>query len=436
MKRLLSLVFMVFLSLQLKAQSIYFPPLAGSSWDTLSMDSLGWCRDKMDTLIDYLGTKNTKAFMLLKDGKIVVEKYYGTFTKDSVWYWASAGKTLTSLMVGIAQQENLLSIYDTTSNYLGNGWTICTTPQERRIRIWNQLTMTNGLNDTVPDNFCTIDTCMKYLADAGTRWAYHTAPYTMLDSVLEVATGLSINTYFTQKVKNLTGMTGLFIPTGFNNVYYSNARSMARFGLLMLNNAYWNTTPVLSDTAYFNQMTNTSQSFNNSYGYLWWLNGKASYMAPQSQIVFPGYLSPAAPADMIAALGKNGQLLNIVKSMNLVWLRLGDAPGVGDVPFLLNDTVWQKLNMAMCSSASISNSPTQQELRLYPNPATDNITLAASLPFTYKIADFTGKVVAAANDSKAVFNISLPNLSNGMYVVYVKYDNGFTDRKLLQVDAR
>jgi len=41
----------------------------------------------------------------VKDGKIVLEKYFGTFTKDSLWYWASAGKTLTAFLVGKAQDE-------------------------------------------------------------------------------------------------------------------------------------------------------------------------------------------------------------------------------------------------------------------------------------------------------------------------------------------
>ena len=44
----------------------------------------------------------------------------------------------------------------------------------------------------------------------------------------------------------------------------------------------------MTDTNYFNQMTSTSQSLNNSYGYLWWLNGKSSYRLPVSQTVFFG----------------------------------------------------------------------------------------------------------------------------------------------------
>jgi hypothetical protein len=35
---------------------------------------------------------------------------------------------------------------------------------------------------------------------------------------------------------------------------------------------------------------------NKSYGCLWWLNGKSSYMQQQSRKVFEGLLFPDAPA--------------------------------------------------------------------------------------------------------------------------------------------
>jgi sulfur carrier protein ThiS len=58
--------------------------------DTISPATLNWCADKIDTLYDFLEQKNTKGFVVLKDGKIVLEKYFGTFNEDSLWYWASA----------------------------------------------------------------------------------------------------------------------------------------------------------------------------------------------------------------------------------------------------------------------------------------------------------------------------------------------------------
>src|ERR1700740_1455643 len=94
----------------LKGQSTYFPPAASSGiWDTIHPSSLGWCTSKVDTLIQYVGNTNAKAFIMLKGGKIVLEKYYGTFTVDSLWFWASAGKSLTSVLVGRAQQDGIIN---------------------------------------------------------------------------------------------------------------------------------------------------------------------------------------------------------------------------------------------------------------------------------------------------------------------------------------
>jgi CubicO group peptidase (beta-lactamase class C family) len=189
--------------------------------------------------------------------------------------------------------------------------------------------MTTGLDDAVtPDNDCTDPGCLVYKADAGTRWAYHNAPYTILDKVVENATGLSYNAYFQQKIRDKIGMNGVwFSGTGYNNVYYSTPRSMARFGLLLLNKGKWDQAVILNDAAYFNAQTNTSQTLNQSYGYLTWLNGKASHMLPGLQLVFNGPMMPNAPADMYAALGKNDQKIYVVPSQNIVVVRMGDAAG-------------------------------------------------------------------------------------------------------------
>ena len=319
---------------------LYFPGNSSSVWDTVSPASLGWCQTNIDSMYNFLDSNNTKAFILLKDGKIVLEEYFDGHTASTSWYWASAGKTLTAFMVGIAQEENYLSITDTTSSYLGQGWTSCSSLQEEKISIWHQLTMTSGLDDGVADPYCTIDTCLTYFSDAETRWAYHNGPYTLLDQVMENATGQSLNAYTTQKLKDPIGMTGLYVQQGFNNVFFSTARSMARFGLLILSNGNWDGNQIMTDTNYFNNMVTTSQNLNESYGYLWWLNGKNTYMLPQTQFVFNGSISPNAPNDMIAALGLNAQYINVVPSQNMVWIRMGNAPDNSLVPTTLNDDIW------------------------------------------------------------------------------------------------
>lgn len=433
MKKYFLSIILFFCILVCKSQPIYFPPIAGNTWDTISPNTLGWCDTKVDTLLNYLQSQNTKAFILLKDGKIVIEKYFGTFTQDSLWYWASAGKTLTSFLVGVAQQENNLSIRDTSSKYLGTGWTNCTPNQEEKITIRNQLTMTSGLYDDVPDHYCTLDTCLNYLADANTRWAYHNGPYTLLDKVIENATSKSMNTYINQKLKAITGMTGAFIPSGYNNVFYSKARSMARFGLLILNKGNWNGTSIMTDSVYFNEMINTSQQLNKSYGYLWWLNGKASYMAPGFQFIIPGSLNPDAPDDMIAALGKNGQIINVVPSKKIVFIRMGNAPGVGEVPITFNNVVWQKLNDIMCNTTTGDNKiKGKNQLLIYPNPSNGVTTIELQDEvFNIELFNAWGQQVF---QKEKCFNKQILNtqqFKKGIYLVRVKSNTSFYTSKLI-----
>ena len=226
--------------------------------------------------------------------------------------------------------------------------------------------MTSGLDDEVDDPYCTLDSCLIYLADAGTRWAYHNGPYTLLRNVLENATEQGINNYAYQKVINPIGMNGLFVYEGYNNLFLSTARSMARFGLLMLNNGQWNQSEILSDSIYFNDMISPSQDFNESYGYLWWLNGKPSFMLPQSQYVFDGGLITNAPNDMYSAMGKNGQYINVIPSQKIVWIRMGEMPQEELVPTNFNNDIWGYINELVCESSAVEevNSKNKKLLRI------------------------------------------------------------------------
>ncbi len=391
------------------AQPLYFPPLLGDTWETVTPASLGWHTEGIDSLLTFLGSRNTKAFLVLQDGRIALEQYFGSFTHDSLWYWASAGKSVTAFLIGMAQHDGALSIEASSSTYLGSGWTSCTAEQELRITVWHQLTMTSGLDDDVNDPDCTLPSCLRCRAEPGTRWAYHNAPYTLLESVLENATGKSFNTYFAQTLKARTGMTGIWIKSGYNNVLISNARSMARFGLLILNGGVWARDTLLRDTAYFRRMTTPSQELNPSYGYLWWLNGQRAFMLPRLQYVFTGPLMPHAPPDMIAALGKNGQILNIVPSRRMILVRMGNAPdSSAEVTVAFNDQIWQYLTAIIGRQTSaveaMPNSDVQPSLECYPNPVDASTAVHVWLPHrehvTLKVFDALGREVATLVDGE------------------------------------
>ncbi len=327
-----------------QGDSMYFPPSDGSTtWETKSIAALGWNANAVQPLLDYLQLKNSKSFMILVNGRIVMENYFNGHTATTAWYWASAGKTLTATVTGIAEQEGYINTNNKVSDYIGTGWTSTPLAKENLITCKHLLSMSSGLDDSLGDDVSPAN--LQYVADAGTRWAYHNV-YVKLQDVVAQATGQTWNNYFNSKLRDKLGMTGGLWVNGTEGTrtYWSTTRNMARFGLMALNKGKWNGTTVINES-YFNLATTTSQTINLSYGYLWWLNGKSSYRLPQSQFQFSGSIIPSAPSDMYAALGKNDQKIYVVPSKKMVVIRMGDAADAVNMALSdFDDVLWQKIN--------------------------------------------------------------------------------------------
>lgn len=326
------------------SEVMYFPPNNTSIWETKTASSLGWNENNISALLDYLEQKNSKSFMVLHNGKIVLEHYFNDHSVTTPWYWASAGKTLTTTVVGIAEQENFINTNNKVSDYIGTGWTSAPLNKENLITCKHLLNMTSGLNDGNGDGVSPQN--LTYLADAGTRWAYHNV-YVKLQDVVASATNQTWENYFNAKLKNPIGMTGAWFQSGNNRVYGSNTRSMGRFGLLALNQGNWNGTQIVNSN-YFAVATNTSQNLNLAYGYMWWLNGKNSYRLPQTQFQFNGTLIPNAPSDMYCALGRDDQKIYVVPSKKLVIIRMGEEADSATFGLSDFDTIlWEKINAVL-----------------------------------------------------------------------------------------
>ncbi|WP_157557934.1 serine hydrolase domain-containing protein [Niabella aurantiaca] len=322
--------------------SMYFPANTGSDWETTSATQLGWNTTAIEDLKTFLAQKNTKSFMILVNGRIVMEEYFNGHTASTDWEWNSAGKTLVSVTTGIAQQENLLNINNRVSDYLESGWTNMPLEKENMITVRNLLTMTSGISS---ESQLVIHNNLTYVADAGTRWAYSNV-FQLLIDVDAKASNSDFETYFNEKLKNKIGMEGFWNFGVIFKIYHSNTRSMARFGLLALSKGRWKDEQIVNEN-YFNESTNTSQNTNPSYGYLWWLNGKSKYMVPGSQDVFQGALIPNAPSDMFAALGASDQKLYIIPSKKMVIVRMGDSADPNNPAFAtsgFDNALWAKIN--------------------------------------------------------------------------------------------
>ena len=227
-----------------------------------------------------------------------------------------------------------------------------------------------------------------------------------------------------------TGITGLWA----DHIFYSKPRSAARFGLLALANGVWNGERILRDTAYWRASINTSQLMNKSYGYLWWLNGKAEYMLPQSRLVFQGGIVDSAPNDMYAALGKNDQKIYVIPSQNMVVVRMGESSGIPLYALSnFDNELWLKLSKMTCTSSNQDIG--FQDISIYPNPVSNVLQL--NLPendlnfVEERNPDTIGKgVVFMTNMLGQVYDlgkikrqINTTPLPNGLYFLTIKTKN-------------
>lgn len=415
MKYITVLLIQIFVTVGGKAQDLYFPPAFSDVWDTIHPISLDWCIDKIEDFDEFLEETNTNACIILKDGKIVHEAYFNDFDTDSPWYWASAGKTVTAAMVGIIQEEGALSIDDPTSAYLGQGWTSCSTADEDEITIRHQLTMTTGLDYMIEDIYCTEPACLTCLNEPGEEWFYHNGPYTLLSEVIESALDQNYTAATSSRLTNKLGFLGFWSYVGSNRLFFSSARGMARFGLLMLNNGDWDGEVILKDKDYVNDMINTSQDINESYGYLWWLNGKESFRLPGSTLTFSGELIPNAPEDLYAAIGANGQILMVVPSQNLIIVRMGNSPDSALVPTAYVQTLWDEYEKLLCPvSTKEENS---FSFTLLTNLSENYIEITSEFEVDQvQVYDMDGKMMI----SSRVKLMDISSLAPGKYIVVAR----------------
>ena len=328
-----------------KKLPVYFPPTTGNSWDTIAPAKLGYDTAALRAALDWAGTQQSTAVVILWRGRIVAERYWRgwTISKDSII--ASATKSVVSSIVGELARQGKLSPDSAVSKYLGAGWSRSPTT-EPRITVRHLLGMMSGLDDS-----------LKFVAQPGNRFYYNTPAYHQLDAVVQGAAGQGLPAVARSVLFDRIGMNTanwkLFVDTGVPGLILScSARDMARFGLLALNRGRWNGTPILADSAWFNRAWQQVPPDNAGYGLLWWLNGSTSYRIPGPYLLptIQGPLLPSAPADLVAALGKGDKKIYVIPSLELVVVRHGDEadPNGGNpaASSAFDERWWSRLKVA------------------------------------------------------------------------------------------
>ena len=83
---------------------------------------------------------------------------------------------------------------------------------------------------------------------------------------------------------------------------------------------------------------------------------------------------------------------------------------------------------------SVQNIDKENSFHVYPNPTTSGevLTIVGNSIKSYSIISATGQIVQQGTLEKNEYNsIYLNNVSTGMYLLYLKTDNGIMTRKLI-----
>ena len=304
-------------------------PVTTSPVTTSAVTTSPWAGADFDELDRFLDDANTDAFRIVEAGTVIHEWYRtdSTAGRDV----ASAQKSVLSLLLGRSIGDDLIGLDTEIDDVLGTGWT--PHGETAGITVRHLLSMTSGLDDQ-----------FAVVAAPGAEWNYSGA-FAALFDVLTTITGRELNDLADEWLFAPVGATtaafyerrsAQFAPIGL----FATASDLTAIGLTVIDASQ----PGLSP-GWLGESFVPSQTSNEAYGYLWWLNGQESFRLPGAQVSRPGWLISSAPPDLVAALGKDDQKLYISRDLDLVVARLGDkaSPEVRPALSTFDDPLWAML---------------------------------------------------------------------------------------------
>ena len=274
-----------------------------------------------------------RSLLVVRDGRIAYERYYGGWTADTLADVRSVTKSVVSTLVGIAIEEGHIEDLDQPITHFVRQPRFDVRPEHAGITVRHLLTMTGGFAWSEADGGAYVDWVLSgdhvdYLLDRpldaapGRSFTYNSAAVHLLGVVLEEATGASLPTYADRV---------LFAPLGISRSRWEELpgdfvnggsgldlrpRDLARIGQLFLQRGWSGRMPIVPSAWVADATAGTSSTFpgvgpirSMSYGFLWWLD---------------------LDRDAYLAWGFAGQFVYVVPSLELVVVATTDWRGVRD----------------------------------------------------------------------------------------------------------
>jgi CubicO group peptidase (beta-lactamase class C family) len=278
------------------------PRALSDGWDIGSPGDHGidvaQIEDVVERFVNDDAYKWQHSFLLVRNGKLLVDEYFYDESVDRPHDLRSANKSITSMLVGIAIDRGIIGgVDDSVSDYFPEySGVFLETPEKSSITIEHLLTMSSGLdaNDwdrTSPGNENTLyrlkDDWIRIFFELplvnrpGTTFAYSTAGEMALRMLLANASGMSLNQF---------AEVYLFKPLGVTNYTWTHhlygrddvparveltSRDLAKLGQLYLDGGIWRGKRIVSESwvsrsTAVHTRTNERNLGNPNYGYLWW----------------------------------------------------------------------------------------------------------------------------------------------------------------------
>jgi CubicO group peptidase (beta-lactamase class C family) len=264
------------------------------------------------------------AYAVIQNDSIRYEEYWGFGSRTSKTNSFSAGKSIVSILVGIAIEEGAIDsihqkVIDFIPEYKNKKY-----PYNSEVTVEDLLTMSSGMDWNEGYINPLAITAEAYLTEEleelmfqinftskpGAKWNYQSGNTQVLGILLERATGIRLSKYASEKLWKPLKATDdalwmLDHENGLEKAYCcfnSNALDFARFGHLYLNDGRWKGQQIV-DSSYV--ATSLKASLNEQYGYSWWLYN-TEYKYP-----------------VFCMSGINGQYVINIPELNLVAVRLG-----------------------------------------------------------------------------------------------------------------
>ncbi len=307
----------------------------------------------MQAVVDYVQGQKTTGFLIIRDRKTLVEKnwpapasdlQFRNFTYETTRDGAlledvaSQQKSFVAMLVAAAIDKGLLDVAKPVSAYIGPGWSKAAPDQEAKIRVIDVITMSSGLTEQ-----------FGYAAPPGTTFLYNTPVYAITKPILAAAAKSSLEAITRDWLTAPAGMAdtswrkrpAIFADVGNPTGLVTSPRDTARLGQIVLDGGKAADGKRIVSEAGMKAMFARSAT-NPAYGRLWWLNGSGFTIRPLARRT-EGPLIPAAPADLVAALGALDRKLYVVPSKKLIVVRMGQAAPDKD----FDQQLWLRLMPAL-----------------------------------------------------------------------------------------